>query len=690
MLRLPIALFALTLLGASPPPAPGPVVATTASAAQDVAQAKYDDFVKRFKQYLKVADSGEMASMVARDPSTAVRYADTLCQQIAIQGSDELEAQIAALRVAWSTSMKTRFVDRLYEYHSLLQPRPKANRARLVTAFDGAYAKYQAALDADDTGPALETVALEYEGLAGGFAEVGDHLNVARCWQMVGYLRDRDLRGDDADRYAAYKAYRKAMDAYERIEMAGPDKSRLQISLDDLVANGFAGEAPDPDAPGEGQPDVAAAGPVTLSQMTFEPIEEVTDFERPNYYADELYQVWPALAMQAKGTSAKFNAMADHGPRVERTASAQFTVHDASGETPEPVTVTGNPTVVTAVIEEGGVKREWAFVAQTGLEQDFYQSRQTMLSLTDLYLSLFSFNAASMVGEVAGESVRVIDDNMDGIYGSPPLRWQYIGLAEGQSQPDMDGVVVGKSKRALPWSEFMQIGGQWLKLESRGGGIQIAWAPIELETGTLKLAYKGVFPQWLVVKGKGVLENCYYDVLANGKRGVEVPVGEYELFAGVVRKGKKNQTMKCLILPGEGTPSWTVTAGKETELELGAPFSFDFQYTVAGDDVTVAGSSVAVLGKAGERYERLWNCVPVPDVSMRKAGSRSGGKGESMPTVTGSLDELTETGQRRWSFFDVWRPLSLTLPRKKSAEAIELSLSEKKNKLFGSIKSEWK
>ena len=223
--------------------------------------------------------------------------------------------------------------------------------------------------------------------------------------------------------------------------------------------------------------------------------------------------------------------------------------------------------------------------------------------------------------------MRVIDENCDGFYGSQPLTWQYFGLTEGYFHPEFDSLVIGDSERALPWSEYVQVPevkGTWYKLEAQDSGTAFAATPVKLDTGRLQLAYEGPPVTWLVVRGEGQFANAYFDVLAGGKDGVEVPVGTYWLYAGEVRKGKKQQAAKALILPPSTPLSWKVAAGATTKVELGGPFGFDFKASRTQDGVTVLGKSVVVIGARGERYERPWNCVARPEVSVPQAGREEG------------------------------------------------------------------
>jgi hypothetical protein len=336
-------------------------------------------------------------------------------------------------------------------------------------------------------------------------------------------------------------------------------------------------------------------------------------------------------------------------------------------------------------IGEGEEKRKWACMAIVGMERDLYQGFDQHLGVSDYGISLYVFNASSVVGEVAGEKIQIVDDNGDGLYGSPPKLWAYTGLSKGQMQPDMDCVRIGKSKRAVPWAEYQLVGKEWFRLVVAPKGDELVATPVTLESGTLKLKFKGGKPSWMVVKGKGKYEGCYYDLLANGTKGVQVPVGSYELFCGDLRKGKKRQTAKALVLPGADMEGWTVEAGKTTTVELGGPFRLDFEFEMTDPGVVVQGGTVVVIGARGERYERVWNCRPAPDVLWRKAGSRKGNKAERMKLI----NDQYVLGDVKDGWTKVWFPLDCGF-EVNNAQKVELQLFEKKNSLFGKLESDWK
>lgn len=671
----PITLLVLALAAAPTAAAP----TAPAPRAQEDHQKIYDDFVARFLQFHKLNAAEDMAQLVRRLPVPAIRYADDLTEKVAVSNSDELEKEVASLRVAWKTAMKTDFVENLYEYQSLLDPRARAERLKLRLEYDKALGRYAAVVSGDRSSAGFATAAGEFEALCDGFRQVGDQLNIGRCQVVIMNCWDETQRGKEAKLHRACAAAKAALAAYDEIGLAGPDVSSLRIRYESLATAGFDVPEPDPNAPMPGQPTGASGAPVVNVAMTFEALPEVEVYQRPNYFADEIYQIWSALPLAGKDSTATISAMASRSPTIVRTAAAEFGVDDAGDSVREAFGVTGKLTLVPAVINDDNGKRPWAFVTKVGLEDDTYQGVKANMGPSDQWMSLFYFNAASVVGTLDGVQVRVIDDNLDGIYGSLPITWQYLGC-----------VVIGESTRALPWSEYMPVNGKWYKLAPQAGGMTLTAQPTELQTGHVRLEFKGEFPEWMVLRGMGVLENTFIDVCAGGKEGIDAPVGDYKLVAGMIRKGKKQQAMKCLVLGNDHVPSFHVAAGAQNVVELGGPYHFEFERAEMEGAVVVNGPSLRVVGTAGETYDRFWNCVPAPTVSMRKAGTKKGGKPEDMLRVNGSLDELTEDGKRKWAYADVWRPLSTPIALKNAGEAVEVQLVEKKHKLLGEIESVWR
>ena len=670
-------------------------------ASQDPYQKAYDEFASRFKQLLAVSDSAGMADLVRKSPDVAVRYVDDMCQMLAKGSTEELEKLIAALRSAWKTAMQTNFVDKMYEYHSLLDARTRGERQKMVDTYTKSLASYNDNLKGDKKGSAFETSAQEFAALAEGFSQVGDQLNVGRCWQFVATCVDEGTRGKDGNPYRSCAAMGKAVAAYDSIGLAGPAMDALRSNYEFLKNAGY--DKPEPAKAGPGAPEgpgldgaeagapstVTDSGPAVAVALTFETVDDPERFARPNYYGDSIYQAWPYLALK-KGEPIKIETQPDSGVTVEYLGGAQIALHGNAGAKGEPKTASGNVDILQGTIKDKNGERPWAIATRIGIQQDSYQGRQIWLEPANDYMQLFFSSAASMVGLLGETPLRVIDDNLDGLYGSAPTFIGSWGLAPSNFQPNFDSIVIGKATRAIPWSKLVQVGAEWYRLEPGAGGASLRATPVTLQTGTLKLEFKGEAPTWLVVRGAGEFAECYFDVCQSSK-GIAVPAGDYELVEGLIQQGKKQQMMKCLVLGQPTMAKWTVAAGKETVMHLGSPLHFEFEITRNGDKGVVKGSTVRVVGSAGENYDRFWNCVPAPSISSRKAGTKKGGKPEEMPRVLGNLDELNDQGQRRWAFSDVWRPLDMEVELARGGDAMEIQMSEKKHKLLGApIESDWK
>jgi hypothetical protein len=652
---------------------------------------KYAQFKKNFKAAQAVGAHEEMARLVRSNQDEAIRLVSELANAMAAGSSAEIEAEFQALSKTWSEVFKTDFVERLYRYHSELafdKPR-REERYKLEVKY---YEKLKA-LNANASGAkdsaVYEMVGAEFAAFSARFEELGDHYFAAQAAAGVAVSSDESYRGKDADLRRACEWWGKAVANFDKVALNYSYYQSCKQRFEGLVAAGF-GPAPaaDPNAPAAPTTTPSAPAAPVVAATSFELVDSLEKFVRPLFTADELYQMWPIVSLGAKGSSANFQALGDKGPSVLRTESAKAGVDvDRDGAADKPLPMTGNFTAID--VEFGADKRRWGFLFKTGIQDDRFQGLQTNLLPDDNQMRVYVINAASVVASINGTPVRVLDENMDGEYGSEPKPFYYPGLSEGVAQPDYDCVVVGASKRARPWSKYLEVGGAWYEVKPLAAGAQIEYRATPLETGTLKLDFKGpVQPNFLILKGTGNLEGCYFDVVTENKKPLAVPVGQYELMVGELRQGKKTQTVKCLILPGSDARRYMVSKGAETLVTLGAPFNFEFSTEAAEESLTVKGKSVAVVGSAKERYERFWNCVPRPEVSVRKAGSKKGGKPEKMDIVMDLL-ERNEDGSFRFVEADTWRPIDTQFAIKKG-ESVEAQLSEKKHKLLGDISSEFK
>jgi hypothetical protein len=654
---------------------------------------RYGDFQKNFKSAQQVGAYEEMTKLVRANQDEAIRHVMELANVMAVKNSDELEAEFQALARVWKDVFKTEFVNKSYRYHSELafDRARRDERFKLERRYYELVRQYQENLGGPKEGAKFEMLAVEYAGMSNRFSELGDMYYAAQAAAMSAVNVDESNRGKEADLRRACEMWGKAVEYFERIELNHTYYQTCKVRYDGLKALGHGpAPAPDPNAPPAVDPAAAAPAAAVVATTSFEALKSLEDIYRPVYTADDTYVLWPIVNLGAKGSSGNFNSLGDKGPSVVRSEPSKIAVDVNRDGTPEKVVgLTGNFTTVDLDIGSGDDQRKWAFVFKTGIQDDRFQGLQTNLQPDDLQLRFYVMNAASVLATINAIPVRVLDDNMDGVYGSAPLTYFYAGLSDNIAQPDYDTVVVGASKRARPWSKYLEVGGAWYEVQAQKSGNAIEAKPVALETAPVKIDFKGpVQPTFLILKGTGPLDGCYFDIVSEAKKPVALPIGTYELFCGELRVGKKAQTAKCLILPGGDTRRWNVTKGAETLVTLGAPFSFDFTAEAGEESVTVKGKTVAVFGSGKERYERFWNCVPRPEVSWRKSGAKKGGKPEKMDIVMDLL-ERKEDGAYRFSEADTWRPIDTAFEIKKG-EAVEVQLVEKKHKLFGEVESPWK
>jgi len=659
------------------------------------------EFLEKFRQSMKLNSKSEMASLVRHNVDTAVQAVLVTCEAIAKQSSDKLENEAAALQSAWETAFDSGFATEQYTYCSSLQLRTDTRQLReqMKSRQYRASKRYTDSRDRENW-EGLDEACGDLERIAAGFAELGDYYYSAECWYWVGLGYDEGVRGNLAKIEPAAWAYRNFVAARDELELTDDTiytQVRSRLKSLEVRGSGPAEAASQGEGPGDGSPTGGGRPAVTEKpgvelgaastyELEFELLEEIDSIERPNYHSLPLPLLWPAVFLGDFGSVGRIAAFQKGGPDFIRSGAAEVQVdvdHDGVPETT--IATTGNITPVEVTVKPREGELPWGFLCTVLGNDAFFQEFQAMLEPTAEYMALYVAPAASMHGEVGEHEVRIIDGNLDGVYGSWPTLWNYQGLSEGHSQPDGDLIVIDGDKRALPWSEFVQLDDDWYRFESVERGKKLQVAPAKVATGTLRLKSKGVSPLAFIVRGEdgGTFANSYFDVTAS-RKGVEVPVGKYSLHMGLVSEGKRQNVRRCLIIGGEETATWEVTEGEVTTIEVGEPFGFDFDFEDLGDRIKVVGGSITVIGAAGERYERLWNCRVRPEVLLREVGSKKGSRGARTLLI-----EDQET-LNVYGYPKAWHPLDVEVEKKQDGEAVEVQLYEKKNKLFGEIESVWR
>jgi len=645
-------------------------------------QENYSEFKDRFDKSVGIGANDDLQRLVQSQELWTIQLVMETAEAIAHSPNERIQLRMEALVKSWAASKGGDFVKHMERYFSYLDPPTARERFRIRGIFDKATQHFSEAEKAKERGK-LNALAEQFRSYAEGFEQCGDKYYAGNAWLYRSLCLDEARQGaDSADLRAVAHAYKRLVDLRNEIDLKDRMYRESLPNLKRLEGLGFTGE------PAGGTAGGATSGPVASSAGSsvtvvpaFEALTELEPIPRPNYFLDEHHSVWDALQFGAVDSVTTLLRVKD-APKFIRSGSTNIEVDDnGDGQWDREVPARGRLEVFE--LELGKSKRKWAFFAQAGNSTDQYQGVELSNAASDQSWSLFVAPAGSIVADIGGVRVQVFDDNMDGSYGSPPATHGHTGLTKGLFQPEFDTLLVGDAKRAIPWSEFVKFPTGWMKLESQDDGARLVATPSTIRTGKLRLEAKGLTPEFLIVRGANDFENCFIDI-AGGKE-VEVPVGRYRIYWGLVSKGAKKQLMKALVLPTETSTTFEVMEGQTIPVPFGAPFDFVFEHEVAAETITINGNSVAIIGAGGERYERIYGAVPRPEVSYRKKDSKRGGKPVEMEII-----QDRDGFDRKGGYDAIWKPLDIVLPKKASETDIQVQLTEKKNKLFGNIEGTWR
>ncbi len=680
MKTLPFALLACAALQPAWLPMPVSVVA--------YAQDADDDFRNEFQKHLDGAQKAEQQKLVKAKSYEAAVWIDRLAEKLSVTPDPAEQKLFDALAEAWRANFaKSEFPARSQSYYAGLDDSKRRIRKDLTDRWKSAWREFDGNLQKKD-GLVFANIMDEVEALAGAFESEGDLFHASEAYRVHAQMQDEMLRGQSADLHGAWKSYGYAITPREKLDLKDPVLEELKKRHAALAARGAdqkGGGAP-ADPGGAAAPKAAGPSVPLSATMSFEMLSSFDAFQRPIYGLDDNYPMWEGIRLLKKDSVEPLPRNSDCPPLV-RTGSSDIRFDtDGDGKGDEKLTLTGNIVPIKVKIGKGGAQRPWGFFATTGIQKDSYQGVEVNLAPDDAQFVLYTIGGASIVGTLGTTPVRLIDDTLDGKYGSMPQTWGTLGMTPNHYEPVMDTMVIGPGKRAKPYSELVEIEGRWYKLEVQEEGGKLAALPSDVDTGVLKLDFKGpVQPTYLVMMGSGDTKNCYFDIVEGGAKGVRVPVGSYTLYYGELRKGKKKQMQKAVIVPpNTGAPSWSVRKNEVTNVTLGAPFGFDFRFETDGSKLKVLGGTVAVVGNAGERYERPWNAVAKPEALWRKKGTKQAAGDEKMGV--GSLDTINDA---KLGWASVWFPLNTEIDAKQEA-TFEVQLVQKKHDLFGKVESAWK
>ncbi|MBI5725330.1 MAG: hypothetical protein HZA50_15335 [Planctomycetes bacterium] len=167
-----------------------------------------------------------------------------------------------------------------------------------------------------------------------------------------------------------------------------------------------------------------------------------------------------------------------------------------------------------------------------------------------------------MKGAVAGQSVRLIDENADGVF----------------TQDGKDGIAIGNGNYALPLYRTHMIAGKHYQIEVASDGSSIAFAPAgNLKVGLVESPLLTAAAKAIVIADEA--NGRAYDLVSAGKAGI--PEGTYSFCYTVITSGDASLSgipATAGKFPGNaGTPQYPITADRINVLSLGPPFRLSYQ-----------------------------------------------------------------------------------------------------------------
>ncbi len=193
----------------------------------------------------------------------------------------------------------------------------------------------------------------------------------------------------------------------------------------------------------------------------------------------------------------------------------------------------------------------------------------------------YAFAASGyMTGVVAGETLRLIDQNNNGIYNE-------VGV---------DALIVGKGNAASYLSKVVHLKGELHQLSVSADGGQIEATPFTGETGTMDLR-SGFDSKGKLVSAVVSSANGDYSFNLAKVKSLRVPIADYRISGGYVTKAGESVRVKT----GKMRPV-SVTLGKHVKVQWGGPVIGEFNFSKAGNVVKIEPTALKFFGAAGEEY----------------------------------------------------------------------------------------
>jgi hypothetical protein len=650
-------------------------------------------------------DEGEMDKAVRLHADLAERSLELLIDDVCIKDEYELHDELRTL--AWSMDRvqgQTRFIERVRFVLDLELTERRLRRQAVGEFLDGLDLFFAAAEERSEE--AWMATLAKFETSRRNFERLGDAewtiLNLRQMCDVELQLRRPWERGQllkEIVKQAEKLAYKEIQGEWAEFELAklretgldpdGPKPAPGTIGADgggggdDAPTGGGAGRGLTSFAPDSKEEatalklDVPKKGIGTVGLPTFNPIDQ--------------FLIWPYTYVKENGPT-EFDSgrplmLQPFGSTLMLTRDGTEFGIDSNGDGESDVlfSPSTNPQRIDIPSPDGGESYPLLVCVPGDREQMF--GMELNYSPQPGGARIRFGLACLRTAKVLGSTWKLYDSNLTGRYGDPMEFWDdLLGVYEEDDPTyfyDHDSVLIGKSKKALPWSSILPVGKDFYRAQIEPDGSELKLRKMNLQTGFVKVDVDtAVLPAFVVIREVGKLEGAFFDVMPVKRGGVvEVPVGTYQFDTGRLAKGKKTSMKQARMVRGHAQP-FEVKEGETHVLELGAPYTLRPRSRPEGKEVVVEGHGIRVYGRGGEEYRYFFDEVLQPNVEVRTVSGKKLGKPRKMRVADISA---WESGPA----YTIWYPLDLRVENK-SGEPVEVRMTMKSHPLLGGpLASEW-
>jgi hypothetical protein len=691
------------------------------------AQNNYNLFVKQWNSAIQTRDKKKQARLLKTYSAEAIDHFRVLCDRYNISGANSAAEAMEAMKAVWETVYSTKTLQLIENMRSDLD----SDGLRLIRKLDLRRRQAWGLLEVAKKTKKLEDYKKardEMQAVANGLEELGEKLRAADC--VMGYVSV--LFETPKKTKADVQAMMEALDRYERLHKEwewtrGKVYKKNMSWAKAIRAQVKQGQTPGKEAPkkkGQGLKLDPGGKDKKLGKFlkgskwvkedlyisTMKKLEEGISF-----HASGWPLAWRGIFLE--GTAPKEMESFKDGPvTLQRLGASKYAAivdKDNPKSKKVPLKIGAKPKAMYVPYMKGDEETEYAFWFYVGGAQ--VEVGGVSLNLSPQWgrnkTALIFYRSSSVLScKIAGQEIKLYDENFNGMVGEDPGSVMYGdfrlggGLEKVQGHPTIDSMRIGSNKHLLPFSRYVKLGDQWYRLRVLRNNEKLNYRPLDpatVPTGKIVYKWKGpskAKPKHVIVREMSFFKGAAFDLVAGGKKGVEVPVGDYEIIYGRIYNGKAPRANYSVLLKGK-SPNIKVEAGKTVTVQLGAPFRLEFEKKQEGGKIIMDSSTFWVRGNFGVKYTSFMPEVLEPElVSAKDQNGKGVRKLGSWRRLEGNeLEGLRKLYSRIPILHLAFVPINkntkngitslIEVPMKK---APFIGLRQSKHKMFGKLLPVWK